>query len=195
MIAESVFIHPSAVVDEGAVIGEGCKIWHFCHVMAGARIGPGCSLGQGCFVASGVRLGSGVRVQNHVSLYDGLVIEDDVFIGPSAVFTNVINPRAAISRRAEYQRTVVKRGATVGANATVMPGRTLGRHAFVAAGAVVVHDVADYELVMGVPAARKGFMSRHGKKLDFDDEGFAVCAGSGQRYRRMLDGTVVELED
>jgi len=187
------FIHPTAVVDQGARIGDETRIWHFCHVMAGAEIGAQCSLGQGCFVSAGARVGSGVRVQNNVSLYDGVVLEDEVFIGPCAVFTNVTNPRAAVSRRAEYQRTVVKRGATVGANATVMPGRTLGRYCFVAAGAVVVHDVPDFALVMGVPARQTGWMSRHGRKLTFDAEGFATCPGSGQRYRLMVDGSVVEL--
>ena len=189
----AMFIHPTAVVDEGARIGDETRIWHFCHVMAGAEIGAQCSLGQGCFVSAGARMSSGVRVQNNVSLYDGVVLEDEVFIGPCAVFTNVTNPRAAVSRRAEYQRTVVKRGATVGANATVMPGRTLGRYCFVAAGAVVVHDVPDFALVMGVPARQTGWMSRHGRKLTFDAEGFATCPGSGQRYRLMVDGSVVEL--
>ncbi|MBI3207094.1 MAG: N-acetyltransferase [Myxococcales bacterium] len=188
------FVHPTAVVDEGARIGDETHVWHFCHVMAGAEIGSQSSLGQGCFVAAGARVGNGVRVQNNVSLYDGVVIEDEVFIGPCAVFTNVTNPRAAVSRRAEYQRTVVKRGATVGANATVMPGRTLGRHSFVAAGAVVVHDVPDFALVIGVPARQTGWMSRHGRKLTFDAEGLATCPGSGQRYRLMIDGSVVELE-
>ncbi|MCK6533052.1 MAG: acetyltransferase [Polyangiaceae bacterium] len=187
------FIHPTAVVDQGARIGDETRIWHFCHVMAGAEIGAQCSLGQGCFVSAGARVGSGVRVQNNVSLYDGVVLEDEVFIGPCAVFTNVTNPRAAVSRRAEYQRTVVKQGATVGANATVMPGRTLGRYCFVAAGAVVVHDVPDFALVMGVPARQTGWMSRHGRKLTFDAEGFATCPGSGQRYRLRVDGSVVEL--
>jgi UDP-2-acetamido-3-amino-2,3-dideoxy-glucuronate N-acetyltransferase len=188
----AISIHPTAVVDEGALIGDETSIWHFCHVMAGAQIGRRSSLGQGCFVAAGARVGDGVRVQNNVSLYDGVVIEDEVFIGPCAVFTNVTNPRAAVSRRAEYQRTVVRRGATIGANATVMPGRTLGRCCFVAAGAVVVHDVPDFALVMGVPARQAGWMSRHGRKLVFDAEGSAICPGSGERYRLMIDGTVVE---
>lgn len=187
-------IHPTAVVDAGAVIGDDTSIWHFCHVMAGARIGARCSFGQGCFVAAGARVGNGVRVQNHVSLYDGVVIEDEVFIGPCAVFTNVANPRAAVSRRAEYQRTVARRGATIGANATVTPGRTLGRHCFVAAGAVVVHDVPDFALVMGVPARQAGWISRHGRTLVFGDDGMATCPGSGERYRLMNDGTVVELD-
>ncbi len=189
----SVFIHPTAVVDEGAVIGEGTKIWHFCHVMAGARIGDQCSFGQGCYVAAGVQVGNGVRVQNNVSLYDGVVLEDDVFVGPSAVFTNVTNPRAAVSRRAEYQRTLVRRGASIGANATIMPGRRLGEYCFVAAGAVVVHDVPDFALVIGMPAQRTGWMSRHGRKLTFDDDGMATCPGTGERYRLMLDGTVVPM--
>lgn len=189
----SIFIHPTAVVDDGAQIGDGTKIWHFCHVMAGARIGEQCSFGQGCFVAAGARVGSGVRVQNNVSLYDGVVLEDDVFVGPSAVFTNVTNPRAPVSRRAEYQRTVVGRGATIGANATIMPGRRLGVYCFVAAGAVVVYDVPDFALVMGMPAAQTGWMSRHGRKLTFDEDGLATCPGTGERYRLMLDGNVVPL--
>lgn len=189
----TIFIHPTAVVEDGAEIGEGTKIWHFCHVMAGARIGEQCSFGQGCFVAAGARVGSGVRVQNNVSLYDGVVLEDDVFVGPSAVFTNVTNPRAPVSRRAEYQRTVVGRGATIGANATIMPGRRLGVYSFVAAGAVVVYDVPDFALVMGMPAGQTGWMSRHGRKLVFDEEGLATCPGTGERYRLMLDGSVVPL--
>jgi len=190
-IHPSAFVHPTAVVDEGADIGEGSKIWHFSHVMAGARIGDQCSLGQGCFVAAGVRVGNGVRVQNNVSLYDGVVLEDDVFVGPCAVFTNVVNPRAAVSRRAEYQRTVVRRGASIGANATVLPGRTLGQYSFIAAGAVVVYDVPDFALIVGTPGEHTGWMSRHGRKLAFDEEGMATCPGTGERYRRMLDGTVV----
>ena len=193
-IHETAFVHPTAVVDDGAEVGENSKIWHFSHVMSGARIGAECSFGQGCFVAGGVRVGSGVRVQNNVSLFDGVVLEDDVFVGPSAVFTNVTNPRAHVSRRSEYQRTVAQAGATIGANATITPGRTLGRHSFVAAGAVVVHDVPDYALVMGVPAERVGWMSRHGKRLVFDTEGFATCSATGERYRLMLDGNVVRLE-
>lgn len=193
-IHPSAFVHPSAVVDDGATLGENTKVWHFCHVMAGAQIGDESSLGQGCFVAAGVRVGNGVRVQNNVSLFDGVVLEDDVFVGPSAVFTNVMNPRAAVSRRAEYQRTVVGRGATIGANATITPGRTLGSHCFVAAGAVVTTNVPAFALVQGVPAKQTGWMSRFGKRLVFDADDMATCSATGERYRRMLDGNVVVLE-
>jgi UDP-2-acetamido-3-amino-2,3-dideoxy-glucuronate N-acetyltransferase len=177
--ASDVFVHASSVVDEACEIGEGTKIWHFCHLMA-ARIGARCSLGQNVFVASGVVVGDGVRVQNNVSLYEGVTIEADVFIGPSAVFTNVRNPRAAISRHGHYQPTRLRRGCTIGANATVMCGCTIGRHAFVAAGAVVTHDVDDYALMMGVPARRVGWMSRHGQRLL--GLGLVRCAESGLRY-------------
>ncbi len=185
-------IHPTAVVDEGAVVGEGTKIWHFCHVMSGAVIGRGCVLGQNCYVGGSVRVGDRVKVQNNVSLYDGVVIENDVFVGPSAVFTNVESPRAHVSRKAEYQQTLVQRGATIGANATILPGVTLGAHCFVAAGAVVTADVADFALVMGVPARRVGWMSRHGERLEFDAEGRAVCAATGERYRRVGEGVQIE---
>lgn len=177
------FIHPTAVVDAGALIGAGARIWHFCHVMDGAVIGEATSLGQNCFVAAGVRVGARVKVQNNVSLYEGVEIEDDVFVGPSAVFTNVMNPRAAVSRRSEYRPTRVRRGATIGANATILPGVTLGEHCFVGAGALVRHDVAAYALVGGVPARQLGWMSRHGSRLEFDAEGLAVCPGTGARYR------------
>jgi UDP-2-acetamido-3-amino-2,3-dideoxy-glucuronate N-acetyltransferase len=183
-------IHETAVVDPGATIGAGTRIWHFCHVMAGAVIGADCSFGQNCFVAGGVRVGDRVRVQNNVSLYDGLEVEDEVFIGPSAVFTNVRNPRAAVSRKNEYQTTRVRRGATVGANATVLPGVTLGEHSFVAAGALVRADVGAFELVGGVPARRIGWMSASGARLEFDVEGRARCPLSGETYR--LAGDRVE---
>lgn len=183
------FIHPTAVVDDGAVIGAGARIWHFCHVMGGAEIGEGTSLGQNCFVAAGVRVGARVKVQNNVSLYDGVEIEDEVFVGPSAVFTNVMNPRAAVSRRSEYRPTRVCRGATIGANATVLPGVTLGEYCFVGAGALVRHDVAPYALVGGVPAEQLGWMSRYGVRLEFDAEGSALCPATGERYR-LADGRV-----
>jgi UDP-2-acetamido-3-amino-2,3-dideoxy-glucuronate N-acetyltransferase len=150
--------------------------------MTGARIGAGSMLGQGCFVASGVRIGAGVRVQNQVSLYDGVELEDEVFVGPSAVFTNVRNPRAFVARKAEYRRTLVKRGASIGANATILPGVTLGAYCFVAAGAVVTRDVADYALVVGAPAVQRGWMSRQAERLRFE-QGLAVCPASGERYR------------
>jgi UDP-2-acetamido-3-amino-2,3-dideoxy-glucuronate N-acetyltransferase len=176
-------IHPSAIVDAGAVIGAGTRVWHFCHVMSGARIGAACVFGQNCFVGSAVVVGDRVKVQNNVSLYDGVELEDEVFVGPSAVFTNVSNPRAAVSRRIEFRMTLVKPGATVGANATVLPGLTLGEHCFVAAAAVVTEDVPAFALVTGVPARMAGWVSRHGERLELDAEGRARCPATGERYR------------
>jgi UDP-2-acetamido-3-amino-2,3-dideoxy-glucuronate N-acetyltransferase len=174
-------VHPSAIVEAGAEIGAGTRIWHFCHVMAGARIGPRCMLGQGCFVGGGVRIGAGVRVQNGVSLYDGVELDDDVFVGPSAVFTNVKSPRAFISKRDEYARIHVGRGATIGANATLLPGTTIGEYVFVAAGAVVTRDVPAHALVMGVPARPAGWVSRAGERLEFQ-AGLALCPRTNERY-------------
>jgi UDP-2-acetamido-3-amino-2,3-dideoxy-glucuronate N-acetyltransferase len=159
------FAHASAILDEGSVIGDGARIWHFCHVMSGARIGARSMLGQGVFVASGVIVGQGAKIQNNVSLYDGVELGDDVFVGPSAVFTNVKNPRAHVSRRSEYARTLVHRGATIGANATIMCGVTIGEYAFIAAGAVVTSDVPSHALFMGVPARQRGFACRCGESL------------------------------
>jgi len=176
--------HPTAIVDDGAEIGDGTRIWHWVHVSAGARIGRKCSLGQNVYVGSDVVIGDNVRIQNNVSVYDAVTLEDDVFCGPSMVFTNVINPRAAVARKHEYQLTRVRQGATLGANCTVVCGRTIGRHAFVGAGAVVTDDVPDFALVVGVPARQIGWMSRHGERLDLPllGEGTAVCPGSGERY-------------
>jgi len=171
------------------VLGAGTAVWHFSHVMAGARLGQNCMVGQGAFVASTAVLGDGVRLQNHVSVFDGVVLEDDVFCGPSAVFTNVKNPRAAVPRKHEYLTTRVKRGATIGANATILPGVTVGEHAFVGAGATVTRDVEPHALVVGVPARRVGWMSRHGESLVFDAAGSAVCPATGERYR-LADGAV-----
>lgn len=180
----SYYRHPTAIVDEPAEIGDDTKIWHFSHVMAGARIGRKCVLGQNVFVAAGVSVGDGVKIQNNVSLYEGVVLEDYVFCGPSCVFTNVINPRGEISRRTEYQRTLVRRGATIGANATIVCGATVGRYAFVAAGAVVRGDVPDYGLMAGVPAKRSGWMSRHGQRLPAPGaDGLTRCSLSGWTYR------------
>lgn len=179
-------IHPSAIVDAGAVLGEDCRVWHFVHISAGARIGRGCSFGQNVFVANDVRIGDNVKVQNNVSIFDAVTLEDDVFCGPSMVFTNVLNPRSAVVRRHEYRPTLVRRGATLGANATIVCGTTIGRHAFVGAGAVVRHDVPDFALVVGVPAVQIGWMSRHGERLVFDD-GEATCPATGERYR-LRDG-------
>jgi UDP-2-acetamido-3-amino-2,3-dideoxy-glucuronate N-acetyltransferase len=178
------YIHPTSVVGREARIGPGTRIWHFCHVMDGARLGAGCSFGQNCFVAGGVVVGDRVKVQNNVSLYDGVLIGDEVFIGPSVVFTNVTRPRAAISRREQYERTRVERGATIGANATVLPGVVLGEYCFVAAGAVVRRDVEAFSLVAGVPARRVGWVSRHGERLRFDAAGSARCPATGEEYSR-----------
>jgi len=187
--------HESAVVDDGAVIGEGSRVWHFTHVCAGARIGRDCSLGQGVFVGSDVLIGNRVRVQNHVSVYDAVTLEDDVFCGPSMVFTNVMNPRAAVPRKSEYRRTLVRRGATLGANCTVVCGHTVGAYAFVGAGAVVTADVPDFALVVGVPARRIGWMSKHGERLDLPPSGQAQaqCPATGERYR--LDGDTLTCSD
>ncbi|HEV3310196.1 MAG TPA: acyltransferase [Chloroflexota bacterium] len=175
-------IHESAFVDDGAVIGEGTSIWHFCHIMSGARIGARCRLGQNVFVAGGVVVGDNVKIQNNVSLYAGVVLEDDVFCGPSCVFTNVGNPRSEIPRRDQYESTLVRRGATIGANSTIVCGVTIGRYAFVGAGAVVNRDVTDYALMLGVPARRAGWMSRHGHRLTPSESGNLICPESGWRY-------------
>lgn len=186
------FVHPSAYVDEPATIGAGTKIWHFCHVMSNVTLGVGCILGQNVLVASGVRIGNNVKIQNNVSVYEGVELEDDVFCGPSCVFTNVTNPRSQIVRRGQYEATKVRRGATIGANATIVCGSTIGRYAFVAAGAVVTKsDVPDYALMAGVPARRKGWMSRHGHKLGKpDSEGIMTCPESGWRYKEVEPGVL-----
>ena len=181
------FVHGSALVDDGATLGPGAKIWHYCHVMGGARIGAGSQLGQGCFVGQNVTIGARVRIQNHVSVFEGVELEDDVFVGPNATFTNVKNPRAHVNRRGEFTPTVVRRAATIGANATILPGVELGEHCFVGAGAVVTRDVAPYALVVGVPARPVGYMSRHGERLTFVD-GTAVCPATGERYELTPDG-------
>jgi UDP-2-acetamido-3-amino-2,3-dideoxy-glucuronate N-acetyltransferase len=178
----SAFVHPTAEVDEGAVLGEGVRIWHHVHVMRGARIGAGSMLGHAVFVGAGVTIGARCRIQNHVSLFEGLTLEDDVFIGPSAVFTNVKNPRAEVSRRDAFLPTKICQGATVGAGAIILPGLILGRYCFVGAGAVVTRDVPDFCLVLGTPARPSGWMSRRGVQLRFDDAGEASCAESGERY-------------
>jgi UDP-2-acetamido-3-amino-2,3-dideoxy-glucuronate N-acetyltransferase len=186
---QAFWAHPSAIVDEGAQIGAGTRVWHFAHVCAGARIGEGCSLGQGVFVGNDVVIGRNVKIQNHVSVYDAVTLEDDVFCGPSMVFTNVHNPRAAVVRKHEYRPTLVKRGATLGANCTVVCGTTVGAYAFVGAGAVVSRDVPAYALVLGVPARRVGWMSAHGERLPLPASApagqvlEAVCPATGARYR------------
>ncbi len=186
----SYFVHPTALVDEGAVIGKGTKVWHFCHVMKGAQIGEHCVFGQNVNVDGGVRIGNNVKVQNNVSIYTGLEIEDDVFLGPSCVLTNVTNPRSQVNRHSLYEKTVIRRGATVGANATIVCGVTLGRYCFVAAGAVVTKDVPDYALVVGNPARQKGWMSRHGHVLKPAANDILKCPESGFRYREDPPGTL-----
>lgn len=188
---KSYFAHESAYVDEGAQIGEGTKVWHFAHIMSGARIGAGCIFGQNTMVASEVVVGRNVKVQNNVAIYTGTVVEDDVFLGPSCVLTNVTNPRSQVKRHSLYEKTVLRRGATIGANATVVCGIEVGRYAFIAAGAVVARDVPDYALMMGVPARQHGWMSRHGHRLgDPDGEGIMVCPESGYRYREESPGVL-----
>jgi UDP-2-acetamido-3-amino-2,3-dideoxy-glucuronate N-acetyltransferase len=188
-------VHPSAIVDAGAQIGDGTRVWHFVHVSAGARIGSGCSLGQGVYVGNDVTIGDNVKIQNNVSVYDAVTLEDDVFCGPSMVFTNVLNPRSAVVRKHEYRRTLVRRGATLGANCTIVCGTTVGRHAFVGAGAVVTHDVPDFALVAGVPARQTGWMSRHGERLALPlaGDGEAACPATGEPY--VLRGGVCRLRD
>ena len=185
------FAHESAYVDEGAEIGEGTKIWHFAHVMSGAKIGRGCIFGQNVLVAGGAVIGDNVKVQNNVAVYAGTIVEDDVFLGPSCVLTNVTNPRSQVVRHSLYERTVLRRGATVGANATVVCGIEIGRYAFIAAGAVVAKDVPDYALMMGVPARQFGWMSRHGHRLaNPDADGIMVCPESRYRYKEAAPGVL-----
>lgn len=179
----SYFKHESAFVDEPCEIGDGTKIWHFCHIQSGASIGSNCIFGQNCNVANDVVIGSNVKVQNNVSIYTGTIVEDDVFLGPSCVLTNVTNPRSQVSRHSLYEKTVLRRGCSIGANATIVCGVTIGRYAFVAAGAVVAKDVPDYALVAGVPAHRMGWMSRHGHRMKPGPEGVMTCPESGLRYR------------
>ncbi|MBL0104921.1 MAG: N-acetyltransferase [Bacteroidetes bacterium] len=176
------FVHPSAIVDDGAVIGNGTKVWHFTHIMSGAVLGDNCNIGQNVVISSEVRLGKNVKVQNNVSIYTGVTCEDDVFLGPSAVFTNVNNPRSAVVRRNQYLKTNVGKGATIGANATIVCGHNIGEYAFIGAGAVVTKDVPPYALLVGNPAHQLGWMSEYGHRLKFDANGIAVCPESKQEY-------------
>lgn len=185
------YAHPTAVIDEPCSIGKGTRIWHFCHVMKDAQIGAACSLGQNVFVASSVIIGNNVKIQNNVSVYTGVVLEDDVFCGPSCVFTNVVNPRSQINRHQLYEQTIVRRGVTIGANATIVCGASLGRYAFIGAGAVVRGNVPAYALMLGVPARQKGWMSRHGYRLqEVDTDGYLVCPESNWRYKEIAPGTL-----
>ncbi len=182
--------HPTAVIDEGCEIGDGTKIWHFSHIMPGCKIGKGCNIGQNVVVSPGVVLGNNVKVQNNVSIYTGVTCDDDVFLGPSCVFTNVVNPRSAIVRRHEYAATHVGKGATIGANATIVCGHNIGAYAFIGAGAVVTKDVPAYALLVGNPARQTGWMSEYGHKLKFDADGHAICPESNEVYL-LKDGRVV----
>jgi UDP-2-acetamido-3-amino-2,3-dideoxy-glucuronate N-acetyltransferase len=185
------FAHESAYVDDGATIGPGTKIWHFCHVMSGATLGENCILGQNVMIAAGVRIGSNVKIQNNVAVYTGTEIEDDVFLGPSCVLTNIPNPRSEIVRRDLYERTLIRRGATIGANATIVCGTTIGRYAFVAAGSVVTRSIPDYAMVMGCPARRVSWISRHGHRLTPEnDEAIMTCPESGFRYKEVEPGVI-----
>ncbi len=177
------FAHETAVIDKGCRIGKGCKIWHFSHIMPGARLGENCNLGQNVLVAADVVLGRNVKVQNNVSLYTGVICEDEVFLGPSMVFTNIINPRSAVVRKGKYIKTLVKKGASIGANATILCGNTIGEYAFIGAGAVVTRDVLPYALIVGNPGRQTGWMSEFGHKLAFNEMGEATCPESGEKYR------------
>jgi UDP-2-acetamido-3-amino-2,3-dideoxy-glucuronate N-acetyltransferase len=177
------FAHETAVIDEDCIIGKGTRIWHFSHIMSGSEIGEKCNIGQNVVVLPGVKLGKNVKVQNNVSIYTGVICDDDVFLGPSMVFTNVINPRSEIIRKDSYLTTIVEKGATIGANSTIICGIIIGRYAFIGAGAVVTKDVKPYALVVGNPARQTGWMSEFGHKLVFDEKGFAICPESGDRYR------------
>jgi UDP-2-acetamido-3-amino-2,3-dideoxy-glucuronate N-acetyltransferase len=191
--ARKYYAHPTAVIDDGCIIGEGTKIWHFSHIMPGCIIGNNCNIGQNVVISPEVILGKNVKVQNNVSIYTGVECEDDVFLGPSMVFTNVINPRSAVNRRGQYSKTLVKRGASIGANATIVCGHDIGAFAFIGAGAVVTKPVPDYALVMGNPAKQTGWMSEFGHKLEFNVNGEATCPESGEKYS-LKDGKVIKLQ-
>jgi UDP-2-acetamido-3-amino-2,3-dideoxy-glucuronate N-acetyltransferase len=188
--ANTYYAHPTAVIDEGCTIGKGTKIWHFSHIMPKCVIGDNCNIGQNVVVSPEVVLGNNVKVQNNVSIYTGVVCEDDVFLGPSAVFTNVVNPRSAVARKNEYKPTLVKKGASIGANATIVCGNTIGEYAFIGAGAVVTKNVPAYALLVGNPAKQTGWMSEYGHKLKFDNNGEAVCEESREKYK--LENGVVQ---
>jgi UDP-2-acetamido-3-amino-2,3-dideoxy-glucuronate N-acetyltransferase len=181
--SKNFYAHPTAVIDEGCEIGEGTKIWHFSHIMPNCKIGKNCNVGQNVVISPGVTLGNNVKVQNNISIYTGVTCDDDVFLGPSMVFTNVINPRSAIVRKHEYATTHVGKGASIGANATVVCGHNIGKYAFIGAGAVITKHVPDYALVFGNPARQSGWMSEYGHRLEFDKDGIATCKESGQKYQ------------
>lgn len=187
------FAHETAVIDDGSKIGKGTRIWHFSHIITGSEIGENCNIGQNVVISPGVKLGRNVKVQNNVSIYTGVVCEDDVFLGPSMVFTNIVNPRSAIIRKDSYVSTLVEKGASIGANSTIVCGHSIGRFSFIGAGAVVTKDVKPYALVVGNPARQTGWMSEYGHKLQFDDNGYAICPESGEKYR-IQDGKVNKVE-
>ncbi len=189
MEGNSFFVHPSAIIDEGAQIGSGTRIWHFCHLMSTCKLGENCILGQNVYIDSNVIVGNGVKIQNNVSVYNGVIIEDDVFLGPSMVFTNVINPRSFIERKSEFKKTIVQKGATIGANATIICGIEIGKYAMIGAGSVVTKSVADFALMMGNPAKQTGWVSMAGLKLKFDSDNRAKCPQTGDIYT--LDKSVV----
>lgn len=180
---DNIFVHPSSFVDEDCQIGEGTRIWHFSHIMSGCVIGKNCNIGQNVVISPEVIIGNNVKIQNNVSVYTGVICEDDVFLGPSMVFTNVLNPRSSVNRRGQYIKTIVKKGATIGANATIVCGHTIGEYAFIGAGAVVTKDVPPYALIVGNPGRQIGWMSEYGHRLNFDDSGIATCPESGQKYQ------------
>ena len=186
------FAHETAVIDEGVSIGKGTKIWHFSHIMSHCKIGNRCNIGQNVVISPEVILGDNVKIQNNVSIYTGVTCEDDVFLGPSMVFTNVINPRSAVNRKSEYAKTIVRKGASIGANATIVCGNNIGKYAFIGAGAVVTKEVPDYALVMGNPAKQTGWMSAFGHKLIFDKNGFATCPESNEQYK-LENGRVIQV--
>jgi UDP-2-acetamido-3-amino-2,3-dideoxy-glucuronate N-acetyltransferase len=186
------FAHESAVIDEGCTIGKGTRIWHFSHIMTGCEIGENCNIGQNVVVSPQVKLGKNVKVQNNVSIYTGVICEDDVFLGPSMVFTNIINPRSAVIRKDQYVSTIVEKGATIGANSTIICGNRIGRFSFIGAGAVVTRDVKPYALVVGNPAKQTGWMSEYGHKMEFDRKGMATCPESGESYK-LENGTVSKI--
>lgn len=188
------FAHPTAVIDEGCTIGEGTKIWHFSHIMPNCKIGQKCNIGQNVVISPEVELGNNVKIQNNVSVYTGVICEDDVFLGPSMVFTNVINPRSAVNRKSEYAKTLVKCGASIGANATIVCGNDIGKFAFIGAGAVVTKEVPDYALVIGNPARQTGWMSEYGHKLNFNNNGLATCPESGQEYQLISQKKVIRIK-
>lgn len=188
------YIHPTAIIDPDCQIGDGTKIWHFSHLMSHCKIGKNCNLGQNVFVAEGVTIGDHVKVQNNVSIYAGVEVEDDVFLGPSMVFTNVLNPRSFIERKSEFKKTIVRKGATIGANATIVCGNSIGRYALVGAGAVVTKPVPDYALMVGNPAVQIGWVSEYGHTLTFDEQGRAVCPESGQQYQ-LEQNKLVKIEN